>query len=99
MFLNVVRIRNLLLHPHQSWSELESEQIPVPRLFTGWILPLAAIPAAASLIGLLLFVHVFMNAYTAYAAYALGNALTTPGIIADAIALYVVAVGSVSLSA
>ena len=45
------RIRGLVLKPAAEWEKIKGEENSPRRLLLGWILPLAAIPALASLIG------------------------------------------------
>ena len=48
----VERAKSILLSPRKEWPVIEAESATVASLYTGYIMPLAAIPAAASLIGL-----------------------------------------------
>lgn len=99
MLLDIQRVRNVVLRPRESWPALAAENVTVSQLFTGWVLPLAAVPALAYLIAVELWLHVFMSTYAAFAALAAGASLTTAGIVANAVALYVITVGSVALYA
>jgi hypothetical protein len=49
------RARELILRPQQTWSTIAGEAHDAQQLFLGWVLPLAAIPATARLVGGLLF--------------------------------------------
>ncbi|RJF90502.1 Yip1 family protein [Sphingomonas cavernae] len=53
----IARAKNLLLKPADEWSKIDDEPATIADLFKGWVLPLAAIPALATLIGSLLFGH------------------------------------------
>lgn len=48
----VERVKAILLTPQKEWPVIEAESTSVASLYTGFIMPLAAIPAVASLIGL-----------------------------------------------
>lgn len=48
----VARVKAILLSPKTEWGVIEAEQATVGSLYTGYIMPLAAIPAVASFIGL-----------------------------------------------
>jgi hypothetical protein len=48
----VARVKAILLSPKSEWGVIEAEQATVGSLYTGYIMPLAAIPAVASFIGL-----------------------------------------------
>ena len=45
------RVKNILFQPKQEWSVIDGEQASVGGLYTGYIVPLAAVPAIAQLIG------------------------------------------------
>jgi len=45
------RVKKILLQPKQEWPVIEAEQATVGGLYTGYIIPLAAIGPIASLIG------------------------------------------------
>jgi Yip1 domain len=47
----VDRAKNILLQPKQEWPVIEGEQATVGSLYTGYIIPLAAIGPVASIIG------------------------------------------------
>ena len=47
----VNRIKNILITPKTEWPVVEGENTPHAKLFTTYVLPLAAIPAVASFIG------------------------------------------------
>lgn len=47
----VDRIKNILLSPNSEWDRIDAEPMTEKGIFTGWVLPLAAIGPVASLIG------------------------------------------------
>jgi hypothetical protein len=47
----VDRVKGVLLTPQKEWPVIEAESTSTAALYTGYIMPLAAIPALASLIG------------------------------------------------
>ncbi|HWK35144.1 Yip1 family protein [Sphingomonas sp.] len=47
----VDRIKNILLSPKTEWDRIDAEPMTEKGIFTGWVLPLAAIGPVASLIG------------------------------------------------
>jgi hypothetical protein len=49
------RALNLLLHPAETWDAIEAEPDTIERLFRHWVLPLAAIPAIAHMLGRISF--------------------------------------------
>jgi len=51
----VARVKGLLLKPTETWDEIDREPAAIGGLYTGYIIPLAAIPAVCSLVGLLVF--------------------------------------------
>jgi len=51
----VDRIKRILIEPNQEWDRIDAEPATVGDIFKRWILPLAAIPALAGLIGMQLF--------------------------------------------
>ena len=51
----VDRAKNILMRPGAEWARIDGEPATVQGLYTGYVIPLAAIPAVASLIGLLVF--------------------------------------------
>lgn len=50
----VERAKNILMKPREEWARIDTEPATISSLYTGWVLILAAIPAVASLIGLML---------------------------------------------
>jgi hypothetical protein len=61
----VDRVKNILLNPRQEWEVIDAEPATVGSLYTGYILPLAAIPAVCQIIGWSVFgVRIpFMGSY------------------------------------
>lgn len=49
------RVKNLLLKPADEWTRIDPEPATIGGLYKSWVLPLAAIPALAGLIGSLAF--------------------------------------------
>lgn len=47
----VARVKGILLTPKAEWNVIDTEPTTVGSLYTGYIIPLAAIPAVASVIG------------------------------------------------
>jgi len=45
------RIKNVLVSPKTEWTAIEAENMPHAKVFTTYVVPLALIPAVASLIG------------------------------------------------
>jgi hypothetical protein len=50
----VARVKGILLTPKTEWGVIESESASIGSLYTGYIIPLAAIPVVAGFIGLTL---------------------------------------------
>ena len=53
--ISMARIRGILLEPRKEWPVIAAEPTTPAALYTGWIIPLAAIGPVASLIGLSVF--------------------------------------------
>lgn len=51
----IARVKNLLLQPSATWDEIDQEPATVSGLMTGYVIPLALIPAVCTFIGLLVF--------------------------------------------
>ena len=51
----VARIKGILLTPAAEWAKIDAEPMTTQGIITGWVVPLAAIPALAGLIGMLTF--------------------------------------------
>jgi hypothetical protein len=70
------RIKRILLEPKAEWARIDGEPDTVAGIFTRWVLPLAAIPAVAAAIGLLLFGYGgFFLVYKPSVAVVLGGAV------------------------
>ena len=71
------RVKNILLNPRQEWQVIDTETTTVGELYTGYIAPLAAIPAIAQAIGYSVFgVSVpFLGTYRTPIGSALSSAL------------------------
>jgi len=87
----LMRALNLLLHPQATWDAIAVEPATIEGLYKGWVLPLAAVPAVARLIGLMSFggIRIFGVRYQ-------------PGFVAilgDAVASYALTLISVYLLA
>jgi hypothetical protein len=48
----VARVKAILISPKTEWAVIDGESATVSSLYTGYIIPLAAIPAAAGFIGM-----------------------------------------------
>ena len=69
----IARVQGILLRPQEEWVRIDGEAATVQGLFTGYAMILAAIPAVATLIGSLIFVHMIPLALIgAVLTYALG---------------------------
>lgn len=51
----VDRVKNILLTPKEEWPRIDAEPATIGGIYTGWVVPLAAIPAIAGLIGAMVF--------------------------------------------
>jgi hypothetical protein len=51
----VARVKGILLKPAETWDEIDREQPSIGSLYTGYVMPLAAIPAVCMSIGMMLF--------------------------------------------
>lgn len=72
----VARVRNILLRPAQEWSRIDTEPTSASQLYRGYVIPLAAIPVVAGLIGSLVFGHsIFGITYRPSIGSALGSAV------------------------
>ncbi|MFZ1991626.1 MAG: Yip1 family protein [Alphaproteobacteria bacterium] len=50
----IARVQQILLNPQAAWAQIDGESAGVQSLYVGYIIPLAAIPAIARFLGLLL---------------------------------------------
>jgi len=75
----VTRVLNLLLHPQETWEAIDPEPATIEGLYKGWVLPLAAVPAVARLIGLMSFggIQIFGVRYQPSFVAILGDAVTS----------------------
>ena len=77
----VARVKNILLKPTETWDEIDREQPSVGSLYTGYVMPLAAIPVVCTLIGSLVFgIGAFGFSYKPTVAYAAVNAAVSYGL-------------------
>jgi hypothetical protein len=53
--ISIARIRGILLEPRKEWPAIAAEPTTPAALYTGWVIPLAAIGPIASVIGLTAF--------------------------------------------
>lgn len=51
----VGRVKNLLTHPGPTWDAIDTEPATIGGLYRGYVMPLAAIPAVCTAIGLIVF--------------------------------------------
>ncbi|MBI5027217.1 MAG: YIP1 family protein [Nitrospirae bacterium] len=51
----IERVKNILLNPKEEWPVIAGEQATVAGLYTGYAIPLAAIPVVSSFIGMSFF--------------------------------------------
>jgi hypothetical protein len=75
----VDRVKNIVFHPDQEWPIIASEPSSASALFSGYVIPLAAIPAIASFIGLALVgVNIpFVGTYRTPIVSALGQSVAS----------------------
>lgn len=72
----VERVKAILLRPAEEWNHIDGEQTSAAQLYKGYVLPLAAIPAVAGLIGSLIFGHSVLGiTYRPSIGSALGTAI------------------------
>lgn len=95
----VDRAKNIVLQPKSEWVKIEAEPATVGGIYTSYVMILAAIPAVATLIGLLLFMP-----RTPDVAVAIGQALGVPmisttSIIVGAVVQYALSLASVYVMA
>lgn len=95
----VDRAKNIVLQPKSEWVKIEAEPATVGGIYTSYVMILAAIPAVATLIGLLLFMP-----RTPDVAVALGQALgvpmiTTTSIVVGAVVQYALSLASIYVMA
>lgn len=75
----ITRALNLLLHPSETWDLIDAEPATIEGLYRSWVLPLAAIPAVCSAIGLIGFrgVQIFGVRYQPSIVTIVGDAVAT----------------------
>ncbi|HET9428075.1 MAG TPA: Yip1 family protein [Allosphingosinicella sp.] len=88
----VDRARDILMKPKQEWAVIDREPATIGGLYTGYVMILAAIPAVAFLIGMLLFVP-------RISIPGLSFGISTGSIIAGAVVQYLLALASVYIMA
>lgn len=72
----VERVKGILLRPAQEWDRIDTEPTSTSQIYRSYVLPLAAVPAVAELIGSLVFGHsVFGITYKPTIGSALGAAV------------------------
>jgi len=63
--MNIVeRAKSIIVKPKLEWQTIAVEEPNIGQLFTGYIIPLALIPAIATIVGLLIFAGAFLASYT-----------------------------------
>ena len=62
----VARVKGILLTPKTEWGVIDTEPATVGSLYTGYIIPLAAIPAVAGFIGLTVLGYDFLGTTIRY---------------------------------
>lgn len=73
----VERVKRILLEPNQEWDRIDAEPMTVGGIFKGWVFPLAAIPAVAYLVGMLVFgISILGQTFRPPIGTALANAVT-----------------------
>jgi len=76
----VDRVKNILLSPRTEWPVIDAEPATVASLYTGYIMPLAAIPAICQALGMSLFGVTIPFIGTHYRT-PIGSALTSAAIL------------------
>jgi hypothetical protein len=86
----VARATGMLLHPHREWEVVDTEPTSVAELYTGYIMPLAAVAAIARFIGM---TFIGMNVLGTSVRWTVthGLLLTVVGYIAGLITIYILA--------
>lgn len=80
------RIKNILLSPRTEWDRIDAEPMTEQGIFTGWVLPLAAIGPVCALIGGQVF---------GYGAFGINYKPPLTGAIITAVLTYVLAVAGI----
>ncbi len=84
----VTRAKNLILTPKTEWAVIAGEPTDTKSLFTGYVMPLAAIPAVCGFLGLVMFLGLFA-----------GGMRFVPGFLVSTLVSYALSVGSVFIMA
>jgi hypothetical protein len=89
--MNIVqRVKDIILKPTQTWTEIKAEQTTIKELYTSYAVILAAIPPIASFIGMsLLGVSAFSLSYRIPLGWGISHAIVS--YILSLVGLYVVA--------
>ena len=90
----VARVRNLLLQPSATWDEIDREPATVNGLMTGYVVPLALIPAVCTLIGLLVF-----GAGVGFGGFGMSVRFSPVYLITQAVLTYALSLGMVFVMA
>lgn len=88
----IARAKNILMKPNEEWTVIDAEQTTVQKLFVGYILILAAIPAIAGLIGGLVFGY-----SVGFGSFSASWRPTIGGAISGAVASYVLSLIGVTV--
>src|SRR6476659_1342994 len=86
----VERIKRILLEPNSEWDRIEAEPMTVGGIYSRWVFPLAAIPAVATFIGMLLFggITILGISVRPSLSYLIVNAVTTYVFTTSGVFLY-----------
>lgn len=60
----IQRAKSIILNPKDEWQTIAAEEPNVQGLFTGYVIPLALVPASATVVGLLIFAGAFVSSYS-----------------------------------
>ena len=91
----VSRVKGILLNPKHEWATIDTEPTTVGSLYSGYIIPLAAIPAICGFIGMSIIGYNFMGVSTKSS---MGSGLTR-GVVSYVIGLAVVYVVAIIIDA
>lgn len=90
----VARVKNLLLQPSATWDEIDREPATVNGLMTGYVIPLALIPAVCAFIGLLVF-----GAGIGFGGFGMSMRFSPVYLISQAVLTYALSLGMVFVMA
>ncbi len=90
----VARVKNLLLRPGATWDEIDQEPATVSGLMTGYVIPLALIPAVCTFIGLSVF-----GAGVGFGGFGVSLRFSPVYLISQAILTYALSLGMVFVMA